>query len=75
MLSNTHLHEELEKIIKVMTDDKDLNVYQKTMIMIGTLVLKLVHNIRTNQTMMMEKMGVEKIKPRTSRDESDEKKG
>ncbi len=68
MLSNTHLHEELEKIMDIMTNDKDLNSYQRTILIIGTLTLKLIHNIRTNQTMMMEKMGVEKIKPR-SRDE------
>jgi len=62
MLSNIHLREEQEAIEKTIREVTD--PYQKAMLKGVNLVLKLMHNIRTNQTAMMDKIGAERIKPK-----------
>jgi hypothetical protein len=65
MLSNKGLYEELEKFEgKIKAGKADNNDILKAF----CLLLKLVHNIRTNQTAVMEKLGVEKLQPK-ARDE------
>lgn len=62
MLSNQHLREEQEAIEKTIREVT--NPFEKSLLKGINLVLKLMHNIRTNQTAMMDKMGAERIKPK-----------
>ena len=59
MLSNTDLYDEIKKIEAIETD----NIVNKAFLKIGTLALKLLHNIRTNQVAIMKNSGVELAKP------------
>jgi len=61
MLSNKDLHEEIETIDKLAKEIK--SPLDKAFLKIGTLALKLLHNIRTNQTAIMEVLNAKKIKP------------
>ena len=65
MISRTHLYEEVKKAEDVIanTDATAIEV-AKAELKIATVVTKLLHNIRSNQSAMMEKMGVKKLKPR-----------
>jgi len=69
MLSNRDLHDEIKGIELVKAD----NPVDTAKLKIGTLTLKLLHNIRTNQTTMMEKMGAERIKPKVADEEAEQK--
>jgi len=60
MLANAHLHEELKKVENVIKNEKDS--FKSCVLKIGDLMLKLLHNIRTNQVEMMKKMGIELLK-------------
>ena len=60
MLSNSHLYEELKKIDVAVKNEKDS--FKACVLKIGDLILKLMHNIRTNQVEMMKKMGIELLK-------------
>jgi hypothetical protein len=60
MLSNSHLWEELKKIDATIKNEKDS--FKSCVLKIGDLMLKLMHNIRTNQVEMMKKMGIELLK-------------
>ena len=62
MLKNQDLYSEQEKIEQAIEEVE--NLFQKTLLKVGSLMLKLLHNIRTNQTSMMNKMGADKVKPK-----------
>ena len=58
MLSNTNLYEEIEIAEKVMKDSKDMVELTKALIKIGTLQLKLLHNLRVNSVRAMKHAGM-----------------
>lgn len=59
MLSNDHLYEELEKLDNLIKDDEDLATSEKAFIKSQTLIIKLLHNIRSNTFSMMKHMGLD----------------
>jgi len=63
MLSNEHIHEEIEKMEKTReaTDDD----VAKAIIKGNVLIIKLLHNIRTNMTEVMKAQGINLIKAKT----------
>lgn len=63
MLANKDLHDEITKIDEVAAKTKD--EYQKSMLKGTTLLLKLLHSIRSNQVLLLKKQGVELIKPKS----------
>lgn len=69
MLSNTHMHEELEKAENI--DFKDDASYRKTVVKLLTLQIKLLHNVRTNQTLYMRFKGVDLRKPKDEEKDGD----
>ncbi len=82
MLSNKDLFDEITKINdligegKVRDPEKTVgdNEFKKALLKANTLGLKLIHNLRTNQTRIMDKMGIEKIKPRRPEGENKSEK-
>lgn len=56
MISNRDLYKEIENIEAI--SDKVKNEEVKAQLKIGTLQLKLLHNIRTNMVEVMKKLGV-----------------
>lgn len=61
MLSTNDLYKEInaiEDVVNSITDD-----YKKASLKAQVLQLKLLQNIRTNQTLIMEFQGVAKVKP------------
>ena len=67
MLSNRDLYAEIEAIEKRMEKMKDGS--EKDMLKIGTLYLKLLHNIRANMVTIMKHFNVELLKPQTKKEE------
>jgi hypothetical protein len=61
MLRNKDLYEEINQIDELIKQEKDIR--WKALLKIGTLGLKLLHNLRTNLVAIMEKLGAEKIEP------------
>ncbi len=61
MLSNRHIHEELEQAEKVRENlDSD---YEKAMLKMAILNIKLQHNIRTNMTTIMKFFKIPLVEP------------
>ena len=59
MLANKHLYEEIEALEKQCEQFGD---YEKAMLKTQILILKLLHNIRTNQVSTMTSKGIGLIK-------------
>jgi hypothetical protein len=59
MLRNKDLYEEISQIDEIVKQEKDIR--WKALLKIGTLGLKLLHNIRTNLVSLMTKLGADKI--------------
>jgi hypothetical protein len=64
MLKNDDIYSEIEALDAVIEDLK--SPYERSMLKSQTLVLKLLHNVRTNQTLLMKSQGVELRKPKTT---------
>jgi len=66
MLSSTAIHEEINMAHKVI-GDKDASVESllKVLVKLSTLNLKLLHNVRTNQTIDLKAKGIELKEPKT----------
>ena len=62
MISNKDLYKEIKLMDDFVAAEKD--VYKKTLIKGVTLVIKLLHNLRTNTVAVMKHQGIELIKPR-----------
>ena len=56
MLSNKHIYEELQKIDEVIAKVKDDEA--KALLKSNTIIIKLLHNIRTNLVSMMKKYDI-----------------
>jgi hypothetical protein len=71
MISNVDLHKEIKHYEALTKDEVKISdeQYKKAMIKLAALNLKLLHNIRTNMTRVMEKLGVEKVQPKAREDE------
>ena len=71
MLTNKALHTEILAIETMIAENKyDIKYPMETaQLKIGTLVLKLLLSIRTNQVLVMKKMGVQPIEPAIRRQE------
>lgn len=70
MLSSVDIHKEIE-IAEETT--KNSSVAEIATVKLLTLVIKLLHNIRTNQTEIMKKQGIELKEPKT-REKTDDGK-
>lgn len=68
MLSNRDLYAEIETIEKRM--EKMPDGPEKDNLKVGTLNLKLMHNIRANMVTIMKHFNVELLKPQTKKDEN-----
>ena len=62
MLTNKAIFEETEAINKIIATEK--NPSTAAMLKIGTLVIKMLSSMRTNQVLIMEKLGVTKLQPK-----------
>lgn len=69
MLANQHIHEEIEEMEKIRANTKD--DVAKAMIKSNILIIKLLHNIRTNMTEVMKNQGIKLIKSKTSEQASE----
>jgi len=65
MITAQDVREEMKKAKEVI-DDANATVQTKinSLLKLITVVLKMLLNVRTNQSMIMGKLGVEKIKPK-----------
>jgi hypothetical protein len=73
MISTADLYKELDGIKKAIEKEKD--GYKQALLKSNELIIKLLHNIRTNMVLTMSKMGVEKVKnpnPRTTDEKAPE---
>jgi len=61
MLKNRDLYDEIKKIDEVIEKSKDEVEILRAILKANELALKLLHNIRTNQTRLLNKMGVELV--------------
>ncbi len=62
MIRTDDLYKEIEVLETTVKNETDN--YKKAMLKSQVLTLKLLHNIRTNTVRVMEKFGIEKVKPR-----------
>lgn len=60
MISTQDLFKEIKIIEEVVQNEKD--AYKRASLKAQVLNLKLLHNIRTNTVLVMQKFGVEKVK-------------
>jgi hypothetical protein len=69
MITNKALHSEIETIEKMVASSRlaDKSPTEVAYLKIGTLMLKLLLSIRTNQVLIMRKMGVQPIEPSSKR--------
>ena len=79
MLSSTAIHDEINMAHKVIGDkDASVETLLKVLVKLSTLNLKLLHNVRTNQTIDLKAKGIELKEPKTEdsdRDTREERKG
>jgi len=74
MISTVDLFKEIKVMEEVVKGEKD--ILKKANLKAAILNLKLLHNLRTNSVLIMEKLGVEKVKTeRTSDQPREQKKG
>jgi len=71
MLTNKDLYTELKFMEEVAEKEKD--IYKKYIIKGIILQLKLLHNIRTNQTLLMQTLGATKIQPKVKNETKEER--
>jgi hypothetical protein len=61
MITNSDIHEELKLIEEAGTNEKD--PYKKSVLVGIKLIVKLLHNLRTNSVIQMKHAGIETTKP------------
>ena len=71
MLTNRAIYEETEEVKKLLATSKDLAALTAGCLKIQTLILKMLSSLRTNQVLMMKKMGVEPIEPQKRKEASE----
>lgn len=67
MIKNDDIYSEITSIDEVINTLK--SPYERAMLKSQTLVMKLLHNIRTNQTAIMSAQGVALRKPKVAKEE------
>jgi hypothetical protein len=67
MISTPDMYKEIKIMDEVIANEKD--DYKKAMLKSNVIIMKLLANIRTNQTKIMEKLGAEKVKARPNASE------
>jgi len=66
MLTNQDIYEEIEKIETIRESLK--SEYEKAQLKGTVLLLKLLHNVRSNMVAVMKSQGIELIKPKLQQD-------
>jgi len=61
MIKSSDIFEEVQKAIGEV--EKEGNVYEQSVIRLLSIAVKLLHNVRTNQTEIMKKDGIELKRP------------
>ena len=69
MLTNKAIFEETQAIDKVIAAEK--NPSMAAALKLGTLIVKMLSSIRTNQVLLMEKQGVMKLQPKKRPEETE----
>jgi hypothetical protein len=69
MISTNDLYQEIGAIEKALEKNITTDEAIKMQLKIGTLVLKLLHNQRTNMVQIMKKIGAQTIEPKEKKDE------
>ena len=66
MISTVDLYKEIKKYDDLIKQPEKIgdDDYRRAMIKVSLLNVKLLHNIRTNMVKVMEKFGIEKVKPK-----------
>jgi len=64
MLTNKAIFEETEAINKVIAAERNPSIAAG--LKLGTLIIKMLSSMRTNQVLTMEKLGVTKLQPKKS---------
>ena len=72
MISTVDLFKEIKIMEEVTKTEKD--AYKKATLKAQILNLKLLHNLRTNSVLVMEKLGVEKVRTEKVSEQSREQK-
>ncbi len=72
MITNKDLYKE-QTDIKAVLDNPEATALEiaKAQLKASDLTVKLLHNLRTNMVSVMDKFGVEKVKPKVREDSSD----
>ena len=66
MIANDDLHKELAVIDEAIKNEKEPIV--KHLLKIGSIIIKLLHNIRSNQVTVMKSSGVKLVEPKGKTD-------
>lgn len=72
MITSTDIFDEVVRAIESV--DKDGTPYEKSMIKLVSISIKLLHNIRTNQTEIMKAQKISLRKPEKSDERKEEDK-
>jgi hypothetical protein len=70
MISNKDLYKEIKDMDTYLASEKD--AYKKNVVKGLTLAIKLLHNIRTNMTVVMKHLKIELVKPREGQADAEE---
>ena len=62
MLTNKAIFEETQAIDEIIKNEKNPSV--AAALKLGTLIVKMLSSMRTNQVLTMEKLGVAKLQPK-----------
>ncbi len=68
MITSTDIFQEVVNAIELV--DKTGTDYEKSMIKLLSIAIKLLHNIRTNQTEIMKSQGITLKKPEKANEEN-----
>jgi len=69
MLSNKHIHEEIKKIDEVI--DVEKNETAKANLKATSIVIKLLHNIRTNMVTIMRHFNINLVESKKEEEKTD----
>ena len=74
MLVNKDLYDEIAKVQKAIDEDKTLSVFERMQLKTQLLMLKLLHNIRTNSVIVMKHLNIDMGTRKRNDSEKKEKK-
>lgn len=70
MLTGKDLNKEIKTLELTVEKGSDEKGLLKALVKVGTLGLKMMQSMRTNQILMMKKAGIELVKPRVRKEET-----